>query len=64
MFVLRHVALFKQVLGFEDSYFEVDSPSWSNRYSEVYWKTLPAVPLPAAIVERYKNSSIAITGIT
>ena len=32
------------------------------QYSEVAWRTLPAVPLPAEIVARYANSTMAITG--
>ena len=29
------------------AYFDVDSPVLTMRYSEVAWRTLPAVPLPA-----------------
>jgi len=32
------------------------------QYAEVFWQTLPAVALPAEIVSRFQNSSIAITG--
>merc|ERR1711907_828549 len=32
------------------------------KYSEVAWRTLPPVDLPAAIVHKYRNSSMAVTG--
>jgi hypothetical protein len=32
------------------------------KYSEVVWRTLPAVDLPANIRSRYANSSMAVTG--
>lgn len=48
--------------GFVGEFFEIYSPPITTRYSEVYWRTMDAVPLPAAIVQRYANSSMAITG--
>ena len=47
---------------YSSEYFEVDSPTMQMQYSEVAWRTLPAVPLPAEIVARYANSTMAITG--
>jgi hypothetical protein len=44
------------------AYFDVDSPVLTMRYSEVAWRTLPAVPLPADVVARYANATIAVTG--
>jgi len=43
-------------------YFEVDSPVMKMKYSEVVWRTLPAVDLPSHIVSRYAKSSMAVTG--
>jgi hypothetical protein len=43
-------------------FFEVDSPVMKMKYSEVAWRTLPAVDLPHDIVSRYANSSMAVTG--
>jgi hypothetical protein len=47
---------------FYGEYFEVDSPTLKMQYSEVYWQTLPAVPLPANVVKRYQNETMAIIG--
>ena len=44
------------------AYFDVDSPVLTMRYSEVAWRTLPAVPLPADVVAKYANATIAVTG--
>ena len=44
------------------TYFEVDSPKMRMRYSEVLWRTLPAVALPEAIVAKYANGTMAVTG--
>ena len=41
---------------------QVDSPVMRMKYSEVVWRTLPAVPLPKDFVARYANKSVAITG--
>eukprot|EP00966_Prymnesium_polylepis_P133380 3082887-Prymnesium_polylepis.1 len=43
-------------------YFEVFSPPIRSRYSEVVWKVLEPVPLPAAVVSKYNNSVMAVTG--
>jgi len=43
-------------------FFEVDSPVMKMKYSEVAWRTLPAVDLPKDIISRYANSSMAVTG--
>jgi hypothetical protein len=32
------------------------------KYSQVLWTTLPPVKLPADIIARYANSSMAVTG--
>ena len=44
------------------SFFEVDSPTLRMQYSEVAWRTLAAVDLPAEIVAKYATSSMAVTG--
>merc|ERR1712070_383778 len=44
------------------SFFEVDSPSMKMKYSEVAWRTLPAVDLPQSILDKYVNSTMAVTG--
>ena len=47
---------------YSSEFFEVDSPPMKMKYSEVAWRSLPAVQLPTHITERYANSTIAITG--
>ena len=47
---------------FIGEHFDVESPVLRMQYAEVFWQTLPAVALPAEIVSRFQNSSIAITG--
>jgi hypothetical protein len=47
---------------FVGDHFEVDTPVLRMQYSQVYWQSLPAVPLPANIVAQFANSSIAVTG--
>ena len=46
----------------DSEYFEVLSPPITSRYAEVVWRALEPVDLPDAIVERYANATIAITG--
>ena len=43
-------------------YFEVDSPVMDMKYSQIVWTTLPAVDLPKAVVDKYANSTMAVTG--
>ena len=43
-------------------YFDVYSPPITTLYSQVYWTLLPSVALPPAIVARFANKSMAITG--
>lgn len=47
---------------FIGEYFEVESLPLQMQYSQVYWQTMKPVALPADIVKRYANSTIAITG--
>ena len=47
---------------FRGESFDVDSPMLSMRYSQVYWQTLSAVPLPAAVAKRFANSTMGVTG--
>jgi rubredoxin len=44
------------------NFFEVDSAVMKMKYSEVCWRTLPGVPLPADIRAKYANSSMAVVG--
>ena len=50
--------------GFRNSsaYFEVYSPWIESRYSEVVWRSLDAVPLPADVVAKYDGRNMAVTG--
>ena len=50
--------------GFRNSsaYFEVYSPWIESRYSEVVWRSLDAVPLPADVVAKYDGRTMAVTG--
>merc|ERR1719387_2334922 len=43
-------------------FFEVDSPTMKMRYSEVVWRTLPAVDLPKDIRSKFANKTMAVTG--
>jgi len=43
-------------------FFEVDSTVMKMRYSEVVWRTLPAVALPQEIISRYAGRTMAVTG--
>lgn len=47
---------------FIGEYFEVETTPLRMQYGQVYWQTMPAVPLPDAIVKRYANANIAVTG--
>eukprot|EP00658_Telonema_sp_P-2_P009209 TRINITY_DN13468_c0_g1_i6.p1 TRINITY_DN13468_c0_g1~~TRINITY_DN13468_c0_g1_i6.p1 ORF type:complete len:322 (+),score=66.69 TRINITY_DN13468_c0_g1_i6:62-1027(+) len=47
---------------FVGEYFEVDSPTLRMQYSQVYWQTLPPAELPADIVSRFANKTMAVTG--
>ena len=42
--------------------FDVYSPSVSSLYSQVFWKGLPPVDLPAHVVEKYRGRGMAIVG--
>jgi hypothetical protein len=48
--------------SFRGDYFEVVTEPMHTRYSEVYWSTLPVVPLPADVVAKYKDQYIVISG--
>lgn len=48
--------------SFRGEYFEVYSLPIRLRYSEVYWKPLDPVSLPADIIARFFNSTMAVTG--
>lgn len=43
-------------------YFDLYSQEIASKYGQVTWTNLPEMDLPAHIVERFKNSAIAITG--
>lgn len=44
-------------------YFDVYSPPITSTYAEIFWKTLPTVPLPAEIVERFAGKPMAVIGL-
>ena len=43
-------------------YFEVYSDTISSTYGEVFWKPLPNMPLPEALVRRFAGKGMAIVG--
>eukprot|EP01049_Picozoa_sp_SAG25_P019798 SAG25_NODE_6431_length_560_cov_0.880694_1_plen_139_part_10 len=43
-------------------FIEVYSPNISTHYSEVFWTMMPAVPLPADFVARFKGKAVSFTG--
>ncbi|CAB9526280.1 expressed unknown protein [Seminavis robusta] len=43
-------------------YFEVYSAVIKTRYSEVFWASMPPVPLPHHVVERFRNKTMAVVG--
>ncbi|KAK3262691.1 hypothetical protein CYMTET_28467 [Cymbomonas tetramitiformis] len=43
-------------------YFDLYSPPIVSLYSQVFWKGLPPVPLPADVVERYAGKGMAVVG--
>ena len=43
-------------------FFDVYSPPITTQYGQVYWTMQEPVELPASIVARFSNSTIAITG--
>lgn len=43
-------------------YFDIYSPPITSRYADVYWTMMDPVILPKKIVNRFKNSIIAIVG--
>ena len=45
----------------EPEYFDVYSPEISSLYSQVFWTRLPSVDLPAGIVERFKDKTMAVS---
>ena len=51
-----------QTFPFQGESFEVTTPSMVTQYSQVFWQPLPAVALPDAIIKRFANATIAITG--
>lgn len=42
--------------------FDVYSPAFETRYSQVFWKGLDPVPLPADVVRRYAGRAMAVVG--
>jgi hypothetical protein len=50
------------VRDFTDEYFEVYSPAIRSQYAQVYWTLMEPVPLDPALVKRFANKTIAITG--
>merc|ERR1740117_1584737 len=48
--------------GFIGDFFEVYSPPIRSRYSEVVWRALDPVLLPADVRARFDSSVMAITG--
>jgi len=46
--------------GYE--YFDVYTPDITSQYSQTFWTMLPDVDLPADIVSRFANSTMAIVG--
>jgi len=47
---------------YTDEFFEVYSPAIRSRYAQVYWTLMESVPLDEAIVKRFANKTMAITG--
>jgi hypothetical protein len=47
---------------FVGEHFTVYSPPLTSKYSQVFWKSMSPVALPKEIVQRFANSTIAITG--
>ena len=43
-------------------YFDVYSPPITTRYAQVFWTTLPPVPLPDDVVSRFEGKTMAIRG--
>jgi hypothetical protein len=43
-------------------YFDVYSPPITTRYAQVFWTMLAEVPLPADVVARFANSTMAVRG--
>ena len=43
-------------------YFDVHSHPIATRYGQVYWTQMPPVDLPADIVSRFDNKTMAIVG--
>eukprot|EP01047_Picozoa_sp_COSAG01_P001690 COSAG01_NODE_40_length_32708_cov_25.641234_5_plen_866_part_00 len=48
--------------GEGQEYFDVYTPPIRTRYSEVYWTTMPPVPLPVEMVRKYDGRVMALTG--
>jgi len=47
---------------YNSEYFEIYSPPIRTRYSEVFWKMMDPVPLPAELIKRFENKTMAIIG--
>ena len=43
-------------------YFDVYSPPITTRYGQIYWTMMDAVPLPADVIARFANKTMAIRG--
>ena len=43
-------------------YFDVYTPPITSRYGEVYWTLMKPSPIPADIVQRFRNKTMAIIG--
>ena len=48
--------------SFRGSFFEVRTAEMETRYSEVFWTSLPDVPLPADVVAKFKDKNIVVSG--
>jgi len=47
---------------FIGEYFDVETDVLPTQYSQVYWQTMRPILLPANIISRFQNTSIAVTG--
>ena len=46
----------------KNEYFDVYSPQIKTLYGQVFWTMMEGTPLPPAIVERFKNKTMAVVG--
>ena len=60
--VSRFPTRFSDYPGLETKSFDVYSPLVSQLYSQVFWKGLDPVPLPADIVSHFAGKTMAVVG--